>query len=177
MINILFRAIILIALLPVGILASAAETQSYKITFMDSDVTIGFDKIKTQDGEAIIANITPMTGNVGNKIFVDRYESEGSASPDIKSIFVNGHAPKKLFVIVDWAADDASLNTGGTIYQVYVYDEKIENKENHLQLVPDADLMKRFGLGFDGTREGKNVSYKFKTAPAIKRQLIDWGYK
>lgn len=156
---------------------SAAETTKYKIAFLGGRNTIEFTEIEGQDGEAIVVNMFSSKRPNGGKIYVDRYEPEGGSVPNIASVFVNGYAPRKLFVIVDWAADVSSIGTGGTLYQVYVYDEKVENREKLTRLIPDAVLMNRFGVGFDGTREGKRVIYRFKTAKSVKKQLADWGYK
>jgi hypothetical protein len=156
--------------------ASAAETEKYRIEFLGG-ATIEFAEVKNLEGGAIEVSLFDFRKSRDGKIFVDVYESEGGSAPKIESVFVSGRAPRKLFVIVDWAADIPSIRTGGTLYQVYVYDEKVEKKENIIRLIPDPVLMRRFGMGFDGTREGQRVVYKFKTAKLIKKQLADWGYK
>ncbi|MGF6260801.1 hypothetical protein OKW49_001702 [Paraburkholderia youngii] len=85
--------------------------------------------------------------------------------------------PRKLFIIVTWAADGPSVGTGGSIYQVFVYDEQIEKVGSLPKLKQDRVLAERFGAGFDGTREGKPVSYKYRNASAVRRQFVEWGYR
>jgi hypothetical protein len=159
----------------IGVLA--AETTKYQIAFLGGKNTIEFTEVESQDREAIVVTISSSIKPSGGKIYVDRYETEGGSIPKIASVFVSGSAPRKLFIIVDWAADAPSIGTGGSLYQVYVYDENIESKDNIKRLIPDLALMKRFGIGLDGTREGQRVTYRFKTARSIKKQLADWGYK
>ena len=113
----------------------------------------------------------------GRSIFVAKYEPEGGSTPRIVSIFTNGRYPRKLFVIVAWKSDAPALNTGGSIYQVFAYDELIEVRNGTPHLHEDISLGKRFGIGFDGVREGKSVSYKYKSASAVRRQLSLWNYR
>jgi hypothetical protein len=119
-----------------------------------------------------------MTGiTVKGSVLVDLYEAEGGVTPEVKSVFVTGENPKKIFSIVAWAADEPSIGTGGNIYQVFAYDERIEKGGVVPKLRQDIELTKRFGVGFDGMREGQSVTYKYKSATAVKRQLLEWGYK
>jgi hypothetical protein len=155
--------------------SSAAGQQSYRIPFLGDGASIEFRSEQSQDGEGVGAYITRV--RAAGSVFVDVYEAEGGVTPEIKSVFVNGKKPKKLFIIVTWAADSPSIGTGGSIYQVFAYDERIEKRGTLLKLQQDTGLTKRFGAGFDGTREGQSVTYKYKNAPAVKRQLLEWGYK
>ncbi|MBC8728160.1 hypothetical protein F6X39_07470 [Paraburkholderia sp. UCT2] len=155
--------------------SSAAEEESYRIPFLGGQVNIEFRPEKTPDGDGIGAYITGVREK--GPIRVDYYEPEGGVTPDVKSVFVAGRKPKKLFVIVAWSADSSALGTGGSIYRVFAYDERIENNGRSLQLHPDTELTNRFGVGFDGTREGHLVTYKYKNALAVRRQILEWGYK
>lgn len=155
-------------------ISSAAEQQSYRIPFLGGGANIAFRSEQSQDGDGVGAYITSVTAT--RSVFVDLYEAEGGVTPEIKSVFVNGKKPKKLFIIVAWAADRPSIGTGGSIYQVFAYDERIEKHGALPKLRQDTGLTKRFGVGFDGTREGQSVTYKYKNASAVKRQLLEWGY-
>lgn len=157
--------------------ASATDSQSYQLRFFGESSTISFANVRTQDGNAVEATVRIANKSNSPEISVDRYEPEDGIAPEIKSVFTSGKAPRKLYVIVGWASDDSSIETGGTLYEVYAYDEKTELKNGHIQLIADESLTNRLGVGFDGTREGRHVTYKFKTAPAVKRQLATWGYK
>ncbi|MBB5422293.1 hypothetical protein HDG40_000434 [Paraburkholderia sp. JPY158] len=157
-------------------ISSAIEQKSYHIPFLGNGTTIEFCAAPSQDGDGVRAYLTGTTET--GRIPVDLYEAEGGVSPEIKSAFVSGRRPKKLFIIVTWAADSPSIGTGGSIYQVFVYDEQIEKAGGSLtKLKEDSVLTKRFGVGFDGTREGKRVTYKYRNASAVRRQLVEWGYK
>jgi hypothetical protein len=153
---------------------SFAENQTRTIPFLGKYVSINFESRKTQDGEGVDSYITGALGI--EKLHVDFYEPEGGAAPRIKSVFVDGAKPKRLFVIVAWSGDNPALDTGGSIYQVFVYDESVERSGTISKLHQDTVLAKRFGAGFDGVREGKPLVYKYKTAAAVKRQLTKWGY-
>lgn len=155
--------------------SSAVESESYRIPFFGGQVNIEFRPEKTPDGDGVEAYLTGVaeTGSVR----VDLFEPEGGATPEIKSVFVNGRKPKRLFVIVAWGADSPSIGTGGSIYQVFAYDERIEKNGKSPQLRQNTELTNRFGVGFDGTREGQSVTYKYKNALAVRRQLLEWGYK
>jgi hypothetical protein len=156
-------------------ISSAVEQQSYRIPFLGGGASIEFHSEQSHDGDGVEAYVTGVTAT--GSVFVDLYETEGGVTPEIKSVFVNGKNPKKLFIIVAWAADSPSIGTGGSIYQVFAYDERIEKHGALSKLRQDTGLTKRFGVGFDGTREGQYVTYKYKNASAIKRQLLEWGYK
>jgi hypothetical protein len=156
-------------------ISSAVEQQAYRIPFLSGGASIEFRSEQSRDGDGVGAYITGVTAT--GRVFVDLYEAEGGVTPEIKSVFVNGNRPKKLFIIVAWAADSPSIGTGGSIYQVFAYDERIEQGGPLPKLRQDTGLTKRFGVGFDGTREGQSVTYKYKNASAVKRQLLEWGYK
>jgi hypothetical protein len=155
--------------------ASFAENQALSIPFLGKRVLINFESRQTQDGEGVNSYLAGAPG--GEKIHVDCYEPEGGAAPQIKSVFVNGKKSKKLFVIVAWNVDVSAINTGGNIYQVFVYDESVQCAGKDCVLHSDAELAKRFGVGFDGVREGEPLTYKYKTAAAVKRKLTEWGYR
>ncbi|NML96469.1 hypothetical protein HHL24_00615 [Paraburkholderia sp. RP-4-7] len=155
-------------------ISSAAEQQSYRIPFLGGGASIEFRSEQSQDGDGVGAYITGVAETGG--VFVDLYEAEGGATPEIKSVFVNGKKPKKLFIIVAWPSDSPSIGTGGSIYQVFAYDERIEKRGALAKLRRDTGLTKRFGVGFDGTREGQSVTYRYRNASAVKRQLLEWGY-
>jgi hypothetical protein len=155
--------------------SNAVERQSYRIPFLGGRTNIEFRQEKTQEEIGVGAYITGVTTT--GSVFVDAYEPEGGAAPEIKSVFVSGRKPRKLFVIVAWATDSPSIGTGGSIYRVFAYGERIEKDGTLPKLRQDAELIKRFGIGFDGTREGRSITYKYKNAPAVKRQLLEWGYK
>jgi hypothetical protein len=86
---------------------------------------------------------------------------------------VNEKKSRKLFVIVAWRAGDSVLNTG--CYKVFAYDESVQCVGKSCALHPDEDLVKRFGIGFDGVRESELLTYKYKTAAAARRRLMEWG--
>ncbi len=67
--------------------------------------------------------------------------------------------------------------TGGSIYQVFAYNERIEKGGTLPKLRQDIERTKRFGVGFDGTREGQSVTYQYMNTSGVKRQLLEWGYK
>ncbi|MBC8752225.1 hypothetical protein [Paraburkholderia podalyriae] len=156
-------------------LSNAIEQLSYRIPFFNDRASIEFRSERREDGDGVRAYLTGIreTGS----IFVDLYEAEGGVTPEIKSVFVTGKNPKKLFIIVAWAADNPSIGTGGSVYQVFVYDERIEQGGPLPKLKQDTGLSNRFGVGFDGTREGQLLIYRYKNASAVKRQLFEWGYK
>ena len=158
-------------------ISSAAEQQSYRIPFLGGGANIEFHSEQSQDGDGVGVGVYITGVTATGSVFVDFYEAEGGVTPEIKSVFVNGKKPKKLFIIVAWAADSPSIGTGGSIYQVFAYDERIEKRGALPKLRQDTGLTKRFGVGFDGTREGQSVTYKYKNASAVKRQLLEWGYK
>ncbi|TKC78071.1 hypothetical protein FAZ69_32115 [Trinickia terrae] len=152
-----------------------AATKSVTISFLGEQVSVNLEPRQSQDGEGVELYLTNTPEN--QKIYVDFYEPEGGATPEIKSIFVSGKNPKKLFVIVAWNGDDSAIGTGGSIYEVSAYDELIERSETQIRLHQDTTLTKRFGVGFDGVREGKRLRYKYKTASSVRHQLIEWGYR
>lgn len=98
-------------------------------------------------------------------------------APEIKSVFVSGVETKRLFVIVAWNSSATALDAGGGIYQVFVYEESVDKNKGVPALRRDAQLSRRFGIGFDGVREGKRVTYKYKTAASVRRQILDWGFR
>jgi hypothetical protein len=153
----------------------AAEQQSYRVPFLGGGASVEFRSERSQGGDGVGAYITGMTAT--GSVFIDFYEAEGGVTPEIKSVFVSGKKPKKLFIIVAWAADSPSIGTGGSIYQVFAYDERIEKRGALRKLRRDTGLIKRFGVGFDGMREGQSVTYKYKNASEVKRQILEWGYK
>jgi hypothetical protein len=91
--------------------SNAAEQQNYQILFLGGRANIEFRHEETQEGDGIGAYIAGVAAT--RSVFVDLYEPEGGVTPEIKSVFVNGRNPKKLFVIVAWAADSPSVGTGG----------------------------------------------------------------
>jgi hypothetical protein len=155
--------------------SNAAEQQSYRILFLGGEANIEFrpDEAPIEDGVCAYLTGVAKAGNVR----VDCYETEGGVAPEIKSVFVSGQNPKRLFVIVAWGFDRPSIDTGGSLYQVFAYDERIEKMGKSPQLHENAELTHRFDVGFDGTREGHSVTYKYKNARAVRRQLLEWGYQ
>lgn len=152
-----------------------AQKQVYPIVFMGGKLDVEFETKQIADGEGVEARLLDRDNK--RSIFVAKYEPDGGSKPRIASIFTNGRKPRKLFVIVAWGVDAPALNTGGSIYQVFVYDEKLDviNGDSHLR--EDISLGKRFGIGFDGVREGRRVTYKYKNAYAVRHQLILWNYR
>ncbi|MCM3607678.1 hypothetical protein [Cupriavidus pauculus] len=107
-------------------------------------------------------------------VMVGHYPPEGASPPAIVSVF-KACAPEKLFVIVSWSADIPALNTGGSIYEVFAYDPQIININGVKSLHSNDSLARKFGVGFDGLREGRKVTYKYKKAAVVKQQLNKWG--
>jgi hypothetical protein len=152
-----------------------AQQQSYRVYFMGSKLNIDFETKQGACGDGVEARLSDQRNN--QRAFVAKYEPDGGVTPRIVSAFTNGKQPKKLFVIVVWRADSPALNTGGSIYQVFAYDEKIEPSNGDSNLHEDIFLGKRFGIGFDGVREGRRLTYKYKNASAVRRQLSRWNYR
>jgi hypothetical protein len=150
------------------------KRSEFSIPFLGGRISINCESRWTQEGDRIDSYIT---GPGWQRIHVDFYEAEGGAPPEIKSVFVSGSKQKKLFVIVAWNGGVSALDTGGSIYQVFAYDELIEQGGAAPSLRRDAELTRRFGIGFDGVREGKHLACKYKTAASVKRQLLEWGYR
>lgn len=172
------RKIFLLAILLLTSLSvyatSEVKRESYRIEFLEGKSTIDFQSIDTPNGEGLVSHITTTNAK---RILVGTYESEGGVTPEVKSVFLAGRAPKRLFLIVRWKADNSAIGTGGSLYQVYVYEEHIDCRNGGKSLQPNIELSHRFGVGFDGVREGEPVSYKYKDAASVRRQLKRWGYK
>ncbi|WP_429443928.1 hypothetical protein [Paraburkholderia sp. 40] len=130
---------------------------SYRIPFFSDGTRIEFSSKQSEDGDGVRAYLTGI--REAGSIFVDLYEAEGGVTPEIKSVFVTGKNPNKLFIIVAWAADNPSIGAGGSVYQVFVYDERIEQGELLPKLKQDTGLTNRFGVGFDGTRDRQPLTY------------------
>ncbi|SCU73570.1 exported hypothetical protein [Cupriavidus necator] len=176
--NIIFRATafnLLLAFILAIPRICIAQQQSYPIIFMGSKFDIEFETKQVADGEGVEARLLGRGSK--RSIFVAIYEPDGGSTPRIVSAFTNGRKLRKLFVIVAWGVDAPALNTGGSIYQVFIYDEKLDVSNGDSHLHEDISLGKRFGIGFDGVREGRKVTYKYKNASAVRRQLILWNYR
>ena len=136
---------------------------------------VSITRQNTENGDRIDAYL--IGPSMKGRVLVDRYDPEGGVTPEIKSIFTYGKASKKLLVIVSWGSDSPAIGTGGSIYEVFAYDESVDDKFNQPRLHPDEKLTEKLGTGFEGVREGVHVRYKYKTALDVKRQLLEWGYR
>ncbi|BDB26155.1 hypothetical protein CTP10_R35500 [Cupriavidus sp. P-10] len=155
-----------------GFANAAAELKCCKVIFFGNESCIEYHAYAGPDGDQVALHLLGR-----ERINVAVYEPEGGALPRIVSVFTSGKSPKKLFVIVAWRSDNSVLNTGGSVFQVFVYDEKMEYSKGSPSLVEDTLLGNRFGAGFDGIREGKRISYKYKNAESVRRQLVTWKYR
>lgn len=140
----------------------------YAIDFIDKDSVIEYREVQEKSG----VDMKLVTNNSG-VIIIGHYDSEGASFPEIVSVFKACH-PEKLFVIISWSADMPELNTGGNIYEVFAYDPKIVRVNGVKSLQSNDSLARKFGIGFDGVREGKYVTYKYKNAGVVKQQLSKW---
>ena len=141
----------------------------YPIDFIDPKSMIEY-KGAASSGDGV--DMTLITDKSG-VVLVGHYPPEGASPPAIVSVF-KACVPEKLFVIVSWNADIPALNTGGSIYEIFAYDPKIVNIDGVKSLLSNDSLARKFGVGFDGIREGRKVTYKYKNAGVVKQQLNKW---
>jgi hypothetical protein len=107
----------------------------------------------------------------GNETPIASFSQDGPASPELVSIFknkVNSH--EILFVILKWHYYLSGVNTEGYYYEVHAYQAQ-RNKGRQEQLSENRQISELFGSGFDGKQEGKEVHFRFKDAPSVRRAL------
>jgi hypothetical protein len=103
-------------------------------------------------------------------IAVDRYDIEGG-NPQIVTVFFRKKSG--VVVLVKWSINSHSSDFVGDIYKIYVY-KFVSNAEH--PLVKDRDVMVKLFEGWDGFRNGHSVSYPFKDAASIRKELARLGY-
>jgi hypothetical protein len=102
---------------------------------------------------------------------IDRYEIEGG-SPEIVTVLF--WKRQKAVILVRWSTNSQASDFQGDYYKVYVYDyNKNLTKKSFIRR---GDIDKRFGEGWDGVLNGKQIVYKYKDAQSIKSRLKKIGY-
>ena len=100
---------------------------------------------------------------------------EEGGPPEIAAIgFANADRDpaRELIVIETWPQQH--YDYGGAFYEVRIFDDL---KPGQLALIPLDRLSKRFPLGCEcNWREGKVKHYRFKTIPAVQRELRRIGF-
>ncbi|MGB7656034.1 MAG: hypothetical protein WBL74_11190 [Novosphingobium sp.] len=100
---------------------------------------------------------------------------EDGGPPEIAAIgFANADRDpaRELIVIQTWPQQH--YDYGGAFYEVRLFDDL---KPGQLALIPLDKVSKHFALGCEcNWREGKTEHYRFKTIPAVQRELRRMGY-
>lgn len=100
---------------------------------------------------------------------------EDGGLPEIAAIgFANADRDpaRELIVIQTWPQQH--YDYGGAFYEVRIFDDL---KPGQLALIPLDRVSKRFALGCECTwREGRTEHYRFKTIPAVQRELRRLGF-
>lgn len=160
-------------LMPLRAEAHIFASPSSRIDFPYQGSTIYFVKASSK-GESAIESILTWSGagDIHSKA-VDRFESEGENPPVIESVFledVNRDSVKDLLILVKWNVEHSALDTHGDIYRVHIYDGGSAKLSSN-RLVRESNVEKLFPAGFHGTREGRKVKYKYRTASSIRKFL------
>lgn len=93
-----------------------------------------------------------------------KYSMEGGA-PNIDSIFfMNLKGRPNIFTIVHWNVNSRGVGAYGKYYQVYAYFVDAQGRLVENRSVVDNSAM----TGMDGYQEGRESSFPYKTAGAVK---------
>lgn len=155
-------------------LVNAAEPLKLDFPFPSSIVQFFYTDNPGDDKEIEIYVITSREAKLRNE-FVGRIEVQGGP-PYIESVFLeNGDddPEKELFILVRWEIRHPGLNTAGNFYKTYIYDRNKRAKNGFSRVTATEQ---KIGSGLDGQREGKPVSYRFKSVNSIRALMRKLGY-
>lgn len=158
------------------VIESKWNLNSIIIAFYEQEYNL--PKIEDPDQELYIRIIPTLfikTENNYKKIIIDTIETEGGA-PFIESIFfanADKDSLKELIIIVSWQQRHYEIS--GKLYGTFIYDNVTATNQIELNFL--KDISAKLDGGFDGDKEGKVIRAKYKTAEAIKAELIRLGYK
>ncbi|MEZ0604699.1 hypothetical protein ACAX43_21440 [Paraburkholderia sp. IW21] len=97
---------------------------------------------------------------------IDRYQVEGGSPQIITTLFLK----RKIFVaLAKWPVTSHASDFQGDFYKVYIY--KYNRESNTHPFIRDDKMMDKFGLGWDGVKDGITVTYPFKDAALIRSRL------
>ena len=106
--------------------------------------------------------------NDGNiNYIVDKYQHDGS-EPEVKSVFfMEQEASTSIYTIVSWLNIHKAENINATYYRIYSYKVTADGRYK-----PDSKINNDLNLrGYDGTVNGKTMSFKYKNASAVKKYI------
>lgn len=150
----------------------ASQPREIELSRGDATVQLVYELDANEEFQLTTCFALPQVG--GAYAYVGPIGSQGGQHPMVTEIFMaNADADpgQELVVLVAWKIESA-LGTSGTMFEPYVFDAP-----------EDAGVMERVELqdpalsfGFDGVREGEQVSYPFKDAQAFRTRLRELGY-
>jgi hypothetical protein len=95
--------------------------------------------------------------------------AEGSG-PGIVTVF---YRPKEIVILARWTSGAVGADFQGDIYQVNAFRLEQANDQTTFRAVPA--ITKAFGDGYDGTLNGKRVTFPYKSAASIRARLAALG--
>jgi len=113
--------------------------------------------------------------NTYSKVTFGPIDTEGG-SPSIETVFfanADNDKAKELLLIASWEQRHFEVN--GTLYGTYVFDNETIEKSFDLKLL--EEISKKLDGGCECTwSDGTSKKSRFKTAAAVKKELVKLGY-
>lgn len=151
--------------------SAGLATKPLKIDFYRKDSIVLFMDRGVEDDIVIDGYLLIPDANTYQTIKLETFPHEGGR-PIIESVFTENtdeDKDKELIVLVRWEINHAGIGTDGNYYKAYVFDNSVINDDSKFNRLDKTE--KIIGEGIDGTREGKRVTFKHKTAEAIRKFL------
>jgi hypothetical protein len=155
--------------LAVPLTLNVAGRQVYLLQIPTSEESIGIF--------ALALDHKSPTSKKSSLALVTNIETQGGETAELHSVFTETAANSKaplLFMIIRWRAYRPAVETEGFLYQIMTF--KLRHQEDDkVSFDRFNDLDQFLGTGFDGTREGKRVSFRYTNAAAVRVKLRELG--
>jgi len=153
--------------------------------FAESDVSLSATQIRP--GCSVVmhkvypADIDP---NVNAAVFDQQlfWKCKGAEAVPVGTIGAEGGGPEivtvfyrrnEIVVLARWTSGSAGADFQGSFYQVNAFRLEQANNQTTFRTVPA--ITKAFGDGYDGTLNGKRVTFPYKNAASIRARLAALG--